>query len=496
MVTQQQQLQQKNHLFRKEALEQTASPEKLDQLVQIVSPQRWLSLAALGVLVVSGCAWGVFGRIPITVTGRGLIVYPGKVATIQTSSSGRIRSIEVEEGDLVQKGQLLATIDQTELQSQLKLARDKLAQLKLQDQAARVAQTQRDLLDQTTLAQQQQALQQELTTVQSLTPVLREKGVESIQRDREALQQRLQNLRDVLPVYRQRWQARQEAHKQGALSKDMVFQAQQEYLNAQAQLNDVESQLKQLDVKEADAQRQYLSNLNQINQLQAQIKALETRAATQLEQDLAAVNNRQKEIQDTERTIAQLELQLREDSQIISDRNGKLVEISAKPGQQIDPGMAIGAIAPCEASKSESSCPFDGTDPELAGVVFLPVGDGKKIREGMTVQVTPTSVKREEYGGIIGKVNRVSTFPVTQQGAANVAGLSEVLPEVMNQGAYLAVFVELEPASTVSGYRWSSSAGPQLPITQGMTTTARITVEERAPISYVLPILKSWTGLE
>lgn len=487
---------QSGSLFRKEALEQTASPERLDQLVQIVSPKRWLSLTALGALVAIGSAWSIFGQIPITVTGRGVLVYPSKVVTAQAPSSGRLLALNVQPGDSVKKGEVLATIDQSELQNQLQLARNKLVQLRQQDEAASMVQGQRDNLDQSTTAQQRQALQQNLQIVQSLTPVLREKGLDSIQRERQALQQRLQTLRGLLPTYQQRWQARQEAHEQGALSKDNVLQAQQEYVSAQAQLNEVEAQLKQLDVKEATAQREYLSNLNQINELQTQISALDSRAATQVEQNLAAITNRKKEIQETERTIAQLELQLQRNSQIVSDYDGQVVEIAVQPGQRIEPGMGIGTIA------AQSN-----TD-ELVGIVFLPVSEGKKIQKDMTVQVTPTTVKREEYGGIVGKVTQISEFPVTQQGAASLVGNPDILPEVLSEGAYLAVYTDLETLPSQSStanstqvdskqkYRWSSSKGPDQAITAGTTTSARITVEEKTPISYVIPILKSWAGLD
>ncbi len=93
-------------------------------------------------------------------------------------------------------------------------------------------------------------------------------------------------------------------------------------------------------------------------------------------------------------------------------------------------------------------------------------------------------------------MTNISAFPVTQQGAASLVGNPDILPGVMTQGPHLAVFTELQPdSSTFNGYRWSSSQGPQLKITPETTTAVRITVEERAPITFVLPILKSWTGL-
>lgn len=64
----------KSNLFRKESLERLSSPEQLDQLMQIVTPKSWLPLGALGVLIVGGILWSLVGRIPITVTGEGLLV--------------------------------------------------------------------------------------------------------------------------------------------------------------------------------------------------------------------------------------------------------------------------------------------------------------------------------------------------------------------------------------------------------------------------------------
>lgn len=472
-----------NNLFRKEALLRVASPEQLDQLVQVVSPKRWFSLAALGALVVTGFTWSVFGRIPMTVAGRGVLIYPSQVVSVQSSTSGRILSINVQVGDLVKKGQVLATIDQSELQKQLQLARNKLAQLRLQDRSASSMQTQRSTIDESAIAQQRQTLQQSLQTVQSLTPVLREKGLNSIQQSRKALQQRLQTLRETLPTYKKRWEDRQKIFAQGAVSKDTILQAQQDYLNAQAQINDAESQLKQLDLKEADAQREYLRNVNQVNELKTQLKSLDSRKASLAEQDLTTATNRSKEIQETERSIAQLELQLQKNTQIVSDYTGRILEITAK-GQQLEPGAGIGTI-----SAQTSSA-------KLVNVAFLPVSDGKKIATGMSVQMTPTMVKREEFGGIVGKVTNISAFPVTQQGAASLIGNPDILPGVMSEGPQLAVFTELQThSSTYSGYRWSSSQGPHLKMTPGTTTSVQIKVEERAPIAFVLPILKSWTGL-
>ena len=227
-----------------------------------------------------------------------------------------------------------------------------------------------------------------------------------------------------------------------------------------------------------------MNNLNQVNELQAKLKALESRQANQQEQDLNTANNRKKEIQETERLIAQLKLQLKNSSQILSDYTGTVLEITAKPGQQLEPGGGIGTIAQQESSA------------KLVNVAFLPVSEGKKIKSGMSLQITPSNVKREEFGGIEGKVTKVSAFPITQKGAASLIGNPDILPGIMTQGPQIAIFTELKPdTSTVSGYKWSSSQGPNLKITPGTTSSVRIKIEEKAPITFVLPILKDWSGM-
>ncbi len=64
----------RHSLFRQESLERLSSPEQLDQLMQIVTPKSWIPLGTLGLLIVAGLIWSVVGRIPITVSGQGLLV--------------------------------------------------------------------------------------------------------------------------------------------------------------------------------------------------------------------------------------------------------------------------------------------------------------------------------------------------------------------------------------------------------------------------------------
>ena len=475
---------QKNKLFRKEALERISSPEELDQIMQVVSPKKWLPLVAVGSLVASGLTWSFLGRIPITVTGTGIIVYPSTITSFQSPIAGRLRTVNVRVGDFVNRGDVLATLDQNELMKQLQLVRSKLEQLQQENRDANTVQLLRQNADKQALIQQRQSLQQNLQTVQKLTPILREKGLNSIQRDRTSQIQSLESLRELLPTFKQRLDNRKQLLGEGAISGDTVLQSQQDYLNAVRQINEAESQLKQLDVKEADAQRQYLENINSIKDLESQLKQLDSKQATLAQQDLEAVTTRQKEIQEVRRNITQLALQLSSNSLIKSTYSGRVLEISATPGQVVLQGTPIGAIAAQKRSV------------QLESVAFFPVGDGKQIQPGMKLQVTPSTVQRERFGGIIGAVTDVSAFPVTKEGALSVVGSSEFVEGLMSQGPQILITARLQPdTSTVSHYKWSSSKGPEMKVTSGTTTSVQVTVEERAPITFVLPILRSWSGV-
>lgn len=64
----------KTSIFRRESLERLSSPEQLDQLMQIVSLRSWIPLVSLSSLLLLGILWSIFARIPITATGRGLLI--------------------------------------------------------------------------------------------------------------------------------------------------------------------------------------------------------------------------------------------------------------------------------------------------------------------------------------------------------------------------------------------------------------------------------------
>ena len=58
---------QKNRLFRQKNLESIESPEVLDHYLRVTSPGVWLVMAAVILILIGVCVWGVFGHIDSTV---------------------------------------------------------------------------------------------------------------------------------------------------------------------------------------------------------------------------------------------------------------------------------------------------------------------------------------------------------------------------------------------------------------------------------------------
>ncbi len=83
---------QDNSIFRKESLERLSSPERLDQLMQVIKAKDWLPLSTLGVLVVLAIVWSILGRIPVTVSGRGVLLEAQQLNSLPATEAKSLNS--------------------------------------------------------------------------------------------------------------------------------------------------------------------------------------------------------------------------------------------------------------------------------------------------------------------------------------------------------------------------------------------------------------------
>ena len=476
---------QKNSLFRKEALERLSSPESLDRLMQVIALKDWLPVVTLGGLVILTGLWSIWGRIPITINGQGVLSRPRRVVEFQSPISGQLKLLNVRDGQCISQDYLLATIDPSDLKKQLQLQRTKLSQLQAQAQSIDLLSGERIRLEKEAIASQRASLEQRLRDARVLAPVLKHKALTAIEQERGSVNQQLQDALELAPVLQERLTRRRTLLAEGALSADTVLQAQQEYQQKVQSISELKAQLKQLEVRETEAQQQFFQNLSIISEIQDQLQELKTRSKSLDQDNLEAANQRENQIQEVKRSIAQLEKQVADKSKILSPQAGCVLEITAQVGQFVNPGTRLGSIE------------LKGQDIKMVGVTYFAVKDGKRIKPGMRIQITPDTVKRERFGGIVGQVTKISAFPVTKEGASTLVGNPEVIENLIGEGGAMIEAIaqlKLDP-STFSGYKWSSSQGPDLKMSTGTTTTARVKIEERAPIAFILPILREWSGI-
>jgi HlyD family secretion protein len=474
----------KKELFRKEAIDRLSSPEQLDQLVEVVNPKAWVPLVGLGLLIFAGGLWGIFGRLPLNVTGQGVLVRPRRVVQLQVPAGGRVIDLTVQPGDAVEAGQVLGTIDQSATEQQLAQEQEKLERLQNQTDETTTLDAEQLALQRAVIQQQRAALQANLETTQELTPILRDESLQSIRENRRSLDVRLQQTQELLPTLQERVESRRQLLEQQIITGDVLLQAEQEYFNSLAQVADLEAQRRQLDVQEAEAQRQYLQNLNTIREIQTQLQDLASKEAELNQQNLETGFNRDNQIEQVRQKIAQLELQLADQGTINSPYTGQVIELAIVPGQVIQAGTALASLE------------IEDEDEELISLTYFPDRDGKQIKPGMAAQVTPSIVKRERYGGIVGEVESVSPFPLTTQEIAAAVGNQELAQNFTRNGPPVQVFIALEMDETnASGYAWTSSQGPDEDITSGTTTLVQVRVGEIAPIAYIIPLFRSWTGV-
>jgi NHLM bacteriocin system secretion protein len=470
-------------MFREKALEHLSSPEQLDQLLQIVNPRSWIPIATLGGLLLVALLWSISGQIPVTVEGTGLLVHPRQVVSFQLPASGQIVALNVKVGDFIEKGRTLGKINQPALQQSLEQERVRLAELRKRNSKVVPLRDEKTVLQRQANQRERGVLERRIELTQRAAEIQKTKNETYFRKQRESLDQ-LRKVKLALDGnFKARYDGYETLSREGIVSKDEVLRVRQDYINNQVQIADLELQMREVELQELRAGESYQQQMELVANLQTQLRELEIQAKQIDQQQLESTSDNELQIQEIERTIARYEEDLRTKSQIVSEYTGRILEVTASVGQIVSAGQRLGSI--------------ETEDPKgkLLAVGYFQVSDGKKIEPGMDVRITPATVERERYGSIIGRVVTVSPFPVTTDAVTNVVGNAEVAQTLAAGGSKIEVFAELDvDPSSRTGYKWTSGNGPNIKVTAGTTGGVRATVEYRRPITFIIPILRRWSG--
>lgn len=130
-------------------------------------------------------------------------------------------------------------------------------------------------------------------------------------------------------------------------------------------------------------------------------------------------------------------------------------------------------------------------------VCYVDLADAKKIKRGMTVNVSLNIKESNTYGHMVARVINVDSYAASTDGMNYVLGSNNNVASTFRKDnkAVVAVTCELYPDSnTVSGYFWSNEKGGKLEVTNGTLVNAKVIVEEVRPITKLFVKLKDIWG--
>lgn len=199
-----------------------------------------------------------------------------------------------------------------------------------------------------------------------------------------------------------------------------------------------------------------------------------------LAQSMIGTGDRGLRVEDKRLEVRELESKLANDAVVRSPFAGRVVAIRAGVGQSVRPGDALLSL--------------ESTKDPMRVIGFVPLAAGKKVLSGLDVRISPSFVRVEDYGFLLGKVISVSTLPVTPEEIQRIVANDSLARQYIDLNPFQVV-IEPLAGDTPSGFRWTSSAGPPLEVGSGTDCTIQVVVETRKPISYVIPTVKKALGL-
>jgi HlyD family secretion protein len=271
-------------VFRKVALDRLASPEQLDQLVQVVNPRGWLALAALGAVILTAVVWSIVGVLPENVMGQGMLLRSGGVFEVVPTAGGRITDIAVGVGDQVHPGQVVARLAQPQLSDQLNDATAALDRFRADRDRLVSYDKRQHAIDSAYTAEQRTAIQQSATATQQSVASLTE-----------------------------RVRAEEQLVTQGLLTRPSLLNTRQQLEQAQEKVASLQGDLTQLEAKD----------LSQRND------------AGESERSAAA------KIVAQEAQVAEYARQLRSATEITAPYTGRVLDIMTEPGRVIGAGEPV-----------------------------------------------------------------------------------------------------------------------------------------------------------
>jgi HlyD family secretion protein len=425
----------------------SAGFERLDTLVRVTTIQSWIYLATIFSVGLAAVVFAVFYKVPTKVMGEGiLLIKRDAIAQVRAQATGRLVGLRVKLGDHVEPNQAIGVISQDDLKDAISEAESKLEDLQEEDRAhAQLEQREKETHGRA-MEQVKQATGLELKSSQ----------------EKLTIAERLKVGTDKLRL-------------QFYTSDVETLQAREKMFDIVNDMHKGDTRLAELELDGTKAE-----NVRRRAKLDRELKIKQLVRKLELDRD-----------------------KMTRTSVVVSRFSGTVAQVLSARDELVHEGAPIVLL---HSPKAEL-----GTDDEeerdYDSIVFVPAGDGKKIDIKDAVEVSPTTVKREEHGFIRGKVVAVSELPATKMAMESALQHPELVDTFLKRyapGVLLRVHVKLEEANESerghggrggshgdNHFEWSSISGYSQDLKTGTMCQAAIVVERRRLIFLVLPWIRA-----
>ena len=189
-----------------------------------------------------------------------------------------------------------------------------------------------------------------------------------------------------------------------------------------------------------------------------------------------SIGSSQEELAEAQAEVQTLQAQVTHAEEIRSPSDGQILELAIIVNDQIAVGDELALIDLVEGSTIVRG--------------YILIADAQLVQAKMPVQVTLASAPPEIFGTMLGTVERVSPVPSSRASLMDIYENTDVVDLITESGPPYAIEVSLtEDPSTPTGFKWSTSQGPPVPLAVGSLASVAITYETRRPIEFVLPFI-------
>ncbi len=157
---------------------------------------------------------------------------------------------------------------------------------------------------------------------------------------------------------------------------------------------------------------------------------------------------------------------------IISDYNGIINELYIENGQLIQKGDLLAEIR-------------EVNEKDKIVIAYIGLQDGRKLQEGMKVNVVPNIANEAQTGHMTGVIHSIGVYGVSKEEMYKRLGDWNLVNYFMSNhsnGSLLEIIIKLDTSNhTKSGFQWSTKAGSKIELVDNLLTNIRIIIQEKTP---------------